>query len=183
MFKVEWTAHELKPQAEIDELYGELQASIEIDGPGDLAVLIYAAKLLETGYAVARITGYPDRDWVLDYSDIVEFFMCLDAVVEALDAHSAGVIELYPGPDRTEFIVFDAGTGDVRLYRVPWLETTTFEPNSPLPRRITGRPMTTCARRDLVSHFSDLRREFARAAVEHDPRLAVLEPISRWSPN
>jgi hypothetical protein len=183
MFKVEWTTHVKKPRTEIDEMYGELKASIDIDGPGDLAVLIYAGQLLETEHAVARISGYLGFEWILDHTDIVELFMCLDDVLQALAAHRVGVIELYPGPDRTEFIVFDAGAEEVQLFRVPWLETTTLEVNGPLPRRITERPMATCGRSDLTDHFRLLRREFACAAIEHDPRLADLAPLQSWSPN
>jgi hypothetical protein len=48
MSRLEWTVRERKPQAEIDELYGELLESIEIDGPYEL----------ETRYTLARVIGF-----------------------------------------------------------------------------------------------------------------------------
>ncbi|SDD02806.1 hypothetical protein [Glycomyces harbinensis] len=180
MFKIEWTAREPKPRTEIDELYGELQASVDIDGPYEFATLVCAARLLETRYVMARIIGFPDREPTLDYTDIVEFFECSDAVLEALAAHRAGVIEFYPGSDAAEYLVFDAAD-PVRLFRVPWTEALGLETQDPLPHHVTERPVTTTGRRDLADHIGSLRREFARDAVRHDPRLAAHEPVRRWS--
>jgi hypothetical protein len=182
MFRLEWTAHEPKPRAEIDDLYGELLESVALDGPYEFSTLVCAARLLETRYVSARIVGYADREPTLDYSDVVEFFMCLDDVVDALTSHRAGVIEFYPGPGN-EFVVFDATTDPVPLFRVPWLETSGRTMSDPLPSRITARPSTTRGRDDLAAHFRALRREFARAAIAQDPRLAAHEPLRRWSLN
>lgn len=181
MFRIEWTTHEPKPQTQVDELYRELQESIAVDGPHEFATLVCAARLLETRHIVAKIVGYPDREPNLDYTDIVEFFDSADAALEALAAHHVGVIELYPGSDSAEYIVVDAAGDPVRLFRVPWLETTTLDTKDPLPHHITDHPMATRGRRDLADHFGGLRREFAQHAIEHDPRLAAHEPIRRWS--
>jgi hypothetical protein len=180
MFRLEWTAHERKPQAEIDELYGELLESIEIDGPYEFATLVCAARLLETRYAVARIIGYADREPTLDYADIVDFFESTDGAFEALKARHTGVLELYPA-SAAEYIVFDASRDQVQLFRVPWLEAIKFDPKDPLPHRITAHPVATCTRRTLTDHLRDLRRAFAQTAVKHDPRLAAHGPLRRWS--
>ena len=180
-FGIEWTVHERKPRAEIEALHETLQASIAIDGPDEFAVLVYAAQLLETGYAVARLTGYADREPALDHSDIVELFLCLDSVLEALTERRIGLIELYPGPDPSEFIVFDAGPEEVLLYRVPWSETAVLDLERPLPTRVTERPVAACGPDELADQLRSLRGSFARAALEHDPRLAAHEPIRAWA--
>lgn len=182
MFRLEWTTHEPKPQAEIDELYGELLESIEIDGPYEFATLVCAARLLETRYAVARLSGYADREPTLDYTDIVDFFESTDAALEALEGRRTGVLELYPA-SAAEYIVFDASRDVVRLFRVPWLEATEIDIEGPVPQSITTYPEATCKRSVLTDHLRDLRREFAQAAIESDPRLAAHEPLRRWSLN
>ena len=182
MFRLEWTARERKPQVAIDELYGELIESIEIAGPYEFATLVCAARVLETRYALARIIGYADREPTLDYADVVDFFESTDAAVEALEARRTGVLELYP-PSAGEYIVFDASHDPVRLFRVPWTEAVKLDPDDPLPHRITTYPVATSTRSALTDHLSDLRRAFAQAAIEHDPRLAAHEPLQRWSLN
>ncbi|GAA2343700.1 hypothetical protein GCM10010403_41050 [Glycomyces rutgersensis] len=181
MFRIEWTAHEQKPQSEINELYGELLESIEIDGPYEFATLYCAAKLLETQYTLARVIGFADREPTLADADIVDFFESTKAALEALEAHRAGLLEFYMA-STGEYIVFEASHDDqVRLFRVPWLEASQINLNVPLPLGITAHPMTTCTRSELIDHLRDLRREFAQAAIEHDPRLAAHQPLRRWS--
>jgi hypothetical protein len=183
MFRLEWTTHERKPQVEIDELYGELLESIEIDGPYEFATLYCAAKLLETRYTLARVIGFADREPTLADADIVDFFESTDAALEALEAHRAGILEFYMA-STGEYIVFEASRDDqARLFRVPWLEASQINLNVPLPLGITAHPMTTCTRSELIDHLRDLRREFAQAAIEHDPRLAAHQPLRRWSLN
>lgn len=180
MFRIEWTAHEPKPRAEVDELYEALLESVAIDGPHQFAVLVCAAQLLETRYAVARLVGYADREPTLDCRDIVEFFTSMDEALEALERRRTGMLEFYPA-SAAEYIVFDAAGERVRLFRVPWREVSGADVEGPLPRRITAHPEAACDRSALVGHLEDLRREFARAAIEHDPRLAGHEPLRRWS--
>ncbi|MCH7231285.1 hypothetical protein L0U85_10545 [Glycomyces sp. L485] len=181
MFRIEWTAHEPKPQAEIDELYSELLESIEIDGPYEFSTLVCAAQLLETRYVVARIIGYSDCEPTLDYTDIVDLFESMDAALGALEEHRTGVLEFYPAS--SESIAFDASHDQVRLFRVPWLEANGIDIKSPLPHHLTARPEAVCERSVLADHLRDLRREFAQAAIKSDPRLAAHEPLRRWSLN
>jgi hypothetical protein len=183
MFRLEWMPREPKPQAEIDELYGELLESIEIDGPYELATLNCAVRLLETGYISARVVGFPDCEPTLSDADIVDFFVSTDAALEALEAHRAGILEFYVA-FAAEAVVFGASDDEqVRLYRVPWLEAMGIDLQNPLPRRITKHPEATCMRSGLIDHLKELRREFACAAIESDPRLASHEPLRRWSHN
>lgn len=183
MFRLEWTAREPKSQAEIDDLYGELLESIEIDGPYEFATLYCAASLLETRYTLARVIGFADREPTLADADIVDFFGSTDAALEALQAHRAGMLEFYVA-FAAESVVFDASDAEeVRLYRVPWLEANAIDLERPLPLGITAYPMATCTRSGLIDHLKDLRSEFASAAIESDPRLAGHEPLHRWSLN
>ncbi|MFC3493527.1 hypothetical protein [Glycomyces rhizosphaerae] len=182
MFRIEWTTHEPKPQAEIDELYGELLESIEIDGPYEFSTLVCAARLLETRYTMARLLGYTDREPTLDYTDIVDLFESMDEALEALEGHRTGVLEFYPA-SAAEYIVFDASRDPVRLFRVPWPEATQIEIEDSLPPHITARPEAVCKHSVLTGHLRDLRREFAQAAIGNDPRLAAHEPLRRWSLN
>lgn len=89
---------------------------------------------------MARIIGYPDREPILDYTDIVEFFKSLDEALEALDARHAGVLEFHPGQNSVEYIVFDSADDNVRLFRVPWLEAMRVNVKAPLPHHITEYP-------------------------------------------
>ncbi|HEX2143650.1 MAG TPA: hypothetical protein VHG10_03980 [Glycomyces sp.] len=183
MFRLEWMPREPKPQTEIDELYGELLESIEIDGPYEFATLYCAAQLLETRYILARAIGFADREPMLFDADMVDFFVSTDAALEALETHRAGVLEFYVA-SVAESVVFEASDGGhVRLYLVPWYEASAIDLKHPLPPDITACPATTCTRRGLIDHLKDLRREFACAAIESDPRLAGHEPLRRWSLN
>lgn len=181
MFRLEWTAHERKAQAEIDELYGELLESIEIDGPYEFATLYCAARLLETNYTLARVMGFADRESTLDDADIVDFFESTGEALEALESNQAGVLEFYVA-SAADWLVFEATDGEeLRLYRVPWLEASAIDLKRPLPQSITAYPITNCTRGELISHLWDLRRGFACAAIEGDPRLARHEPLRSWS--
>jgi hypothetical protein len=183
VFRLEWTARERKSQAEIDELYGELLESIEIDGPYEFATLCCAASLLETRYTLARVIGFADCQLTLSDADIVDLLGSTDAALAALEAHRAGVLEFYVGYT-DESVVFDASDDEqIRLYRVPWLEAYALDLKDPLPSGITERPMATSTRSDLIDHLKDLRQEFACAAIENDHRLAGHEPLRRWSLN
>lgn len=180
MFRLEWTARERKAQAEIDELYGELLESIEIDGPYEFATLYCAAKLLETNYTLARVTGFADGEPTLDDADIVDFFESTGEALEALESNQAGVLEFYVA-SAAGWLVFEATDDEeLRLYRVPWLEASAIDLKHPLPQSITAYPATNCTRSGLIDHIWDLRRKFACAAIERDPRLAGHEPLRSW---
>jgi hypothetical protein len=181
MFKIEWTAHEQKPQDQLDELFLDLQESIAMDGPTEFAVLLCAAELLETDYAVAHLHGFGDRATVLDYSDVVELFMGLDAALDALDGTRTGVIELYPGPG-SDYIAFEtASPEEVRLVLVPWPEAAAIDPHKPLPDNMREYPTAVSEREQVIDHLKGLRRSFAQAVLDRDPRFGEYEPIRRWS--
>ncbi|MEV3938920.1 hypothetical protein AB0K52_23480 [Glycomyces sp. NPDC049804] len=179
MLRIEWTPHERKPQAAIDELHADLHASIEIDGPTDFAALVCAAQLLETRYVMAHLRGFGDRERTLDYTDIVELFENLDAALEALAAGRTGIIAFYPGSG-AEYPVFECVADEVRLFRVPWLDAERLDRSRPLPEDLKAAPSATSGRAQLIGHLEELRGSFARSAVAHDPRLAQYDPIRRW---
>ncbi len=180
MFRVEWTAQEVKPPAELDALFEELQESIGIDGHCEFPVLCCAVRALEDWLSVARIIGFDDRDLVLGDADVIELLGGAAATIEALACARPGLIELYPDPG-ADYIVFDTGPEEVRLYRVPWTEAGTIDLQAPLPTHLNAYPMTTCGRTELIEHLQDLCRTFARTAITNDPRLASHEPLRRWS--
>lgn len=181
MFRIEWAAHERQPQAAIDEHYADLQESIAIDGPTDFAVLVCAAQLLETRYVMAHLRGFGDRERTLDYADIVELFENMDAALEALASGRTGIIALYPG-NGAEYPVFECGADEVRLYLAPWLDAERLDRSEPLPETVKGHPSAVVGREQLIAHFKELRRSFARSVLAHDPRLGRHDPIRRWLP-
>ncbi|MDA1362651.1 hypothetical protein O1R50_23720 [Glycomyces luteolus] len=179
MFIIEWTPHQRKSQQDIDELFAELQESIAIDGPTDFAVLVYAAQLLETDYVLAEARGF-EHVLTLDYADIVDCFESMDAALESLEAGRTGVIEFYCGPG-SAWPVFESDADDVRLFLTPWLEAAGLDLSQPLPDQVKTYSSAATGRAQLIDHFGELRRSFARSVVAHDPRYGQYEPIRRWS--
>jgi hypothetical protein len=179
MFRIEWTPHQPKPQADVDEIFAALQESIEVDGPTDFAVLVSAAQLLETEYVLATCRGFGQRVLRLGYADIVDLFESMGAALEPLRSERIGVLEFYCGPG-DEWPVFEADADEVRLFLVPWLEASGIDLSRPLPDEVKDYPAAVAGRTELIGHLEDLRRSFARSVVAQDPRYGRYDPIRRW---